>query len=88
MDVRWAIRHVRDPRALGVAIDHQIVTAVIGYRCLEIGDSGAQRLVGGEVEQAGQLPPRLVWPSRAARTPQLRRPDCQQQETEEPTGRP
>ena len=46
-----ALLHVRDARALRVAVDHQMVVGVLGHRRLQIGDPGPHRLIEGEVEE-------------------------------------
>ena len=58
---------VRDDRAFRVAVDHQMVVAVLGHRRLQIGHPGLDRLIDGEVEESREFPQRLVRPPCATR---------------------
>ena len=49
------LHHVRDARALRVAVDHQFVVAVRGHRRFQIVHPGCKRVIGGEVEKAGSV---------------------------------
>ena len=80
-----ALLHVRDDRALRVAVDHQMVVAVLGHRRLQIGDPGLHRLIHGEVEQPREFPPRLIRPRCATRPPDPGSPETPStEEAQEP----
>ena len=63
-----------------------MVVAVRCHRRFEIGRSDLQRLIGGEVEEPREFPPRLIRPRLATRRAE-RRPDRDHEEAQKPGDR-
>ena len=74
----------RDHRALRVAVDHQIVVAVLRHRRLQIGEPGPDRLLIVEVEEPREFPPRLIRPRCATRPEDALGPEREAEEANEP----